>query len=882
MNQNLYIGLLIFLIVLIYYQDLFCQYKLNTVNEQFSLVSGKIFQTDGTIRGKVLDEKGIPVPNANIIVLETFRGTTSDDTGVFVIKNLDAGQYTIKISHVGYETKTEQIKLPGRTDGESIFYLKSTSFLIGGIEVTGSEDFLPYEAVTKTYIYGGEIEHFQASSVKDVLDLVPGIRKTDNPTLSKFSQAAIRSDETDKISALGTLVLVDGVPVSNNADLQFERMQNSNTGISNIGGGADLRKIPADNIDYIEAISGIPSVKYGDLTEGVINIKTKSYYQTNRLKIKNNPDTHELNACGVFPVTGKELNYNLNLALSERDIRIKGDEYSRLTGQLSFSDLLFDDHLEINHKVNGQLIFDEEEPKGDIYRVKNYNRGSEAAYSTRGKYFFNNDKSNNIEFTGYINLHNENSMKSRLIQSDLRILPNGDTISSYLGKVETKGKEWLTGFNLNYNRIFYSTDLLHKFLAGTELRYEANTGEGIILDTLFNYYGGESGIRPYNFDKFPGQLLLSFYSEDAVQGNFPFDFLFTAGFRYELYRPYAFNFKGLWGNGDLVKSRQGSFFNPRLNLLIPLSMNNQLRISYGTTSKSPSMNYLYPPEEVLRWRDPNTNKLVYFRFNKSDYNLKGIREEQLEVSFDQKIMDLIGSSVTGYYKERKNEIEDQPVPVFVSSSVSGTEKIYFINYYLQSENLGWTISKGLEFVIRTKKIEPLNMSFTIIGTYSYLNSSRNGYSFDPAPDISKGRIPNFKPDTMLDTLIGFIYSPRGTWSDRLQMNYFIRYTLPILELWVTLRAEQIVFERNQNYSLEPVDFNSLSQSDQVKYNFDREIVRKTTKWLFNINVSKSLWEGAEVSFYINNIFDDPAIWQYYSSPTTITEVKRNPALFYGI
>jgi hypothetical protein len=39
----------------------------------------------------------------------------------------------------------------------------------------------------------------------------------------------------------------------------------------------------------------------------------------------------------------------------------------------------------------------------------------------------------------------------------------------------------------------------------------------------------------------------------------------------------------------------------------------------------------------------------------------------------------------------------------------------------------------------------------------------------------------------------------------------------------------------------------------------RSIKIKPNKWLFNVNVSKSLFKGAEVSFYVNNFLDDAAV-----------------------
>jgi hypothetical protein len=80
-------------------------------------------------------------------------------------------------------------------------------------------------------------------------------------------------------------------------------------------------------------------------------------------------------------------------------------------------------------------------------------------------------------------------------------------------------------------------------------------------------------------------------------------------------------------------------------------------------------------------------------------------------------------------------------------------------------------------------------------------------------------------------------------------------------------------------------------TDSVKLNtvkiardFDERIKKKPAKWLFNINISKALFKGAEVSFYVNNVLDDPALYryQYTYNLNDIAEEVRNPSLFYGI
>ncbi|MFH0988428.1 MAG: TonB-dependent receptor [bacterium] len=840
-------------------------------------------QSGISIRGTVKTQNGETLPGAYVVVVGTQRGTACDIEGRFVLQNLAPGTYTLQFSYMGCKGVKLPVTVRAGATVECHATLEEDCFKIGEIVVIGTRELLPSDPITKTQISSAEIEHMQATSIGDVLDLVPGVQKTSNPGLSKTSQVAIRGMESDNLSAFGTLVLLDGIPMSNNANLQFERLSGATAGSSNMGGGADLRLIPADNIENIEITRGIPSVRYGDVTAGVINIRTKIGPQPHRLKIKNNPDTREGNLGGGMVWEGTGVTYNLNLAQSERDIRKTGDEYSRLTAQVVTTNTFLENSLTLNNKFYAQKVFDEEQPKGDVLQTKNFNRGFNLTYGLWGKY--EDTEVSRIDFSTFLTYRRENSMKSRIVQSDLRILPNGDTVSIYLGKVETRGHEWNTGGRLEYNRTIITGAFVHKFLLGTDLQYNANTGEGILVDSLYNYYGSQSGKRSYSFDDIPDQLLANLYVEDQISGLIGWDFTLTLGARYEMYRPFKFNLKGLWANGDLFQSHQGSFFNPRMNLVLYLSKDNQLRISGGYTSKSPPMSNIYPPPEVFNWRDPVSKKTIQLGYDRCAADLKGYREGQVELSYDQRFIDLIGISASGYYKKRSNEPESQTIPVFISSTVNNRPTIYYVDEYSISQNLGWTESKGIEFSLKSNKIDALNMEFQLTASYNFFKRSRSGFDYNAYPDTSLGYYPNYVvPGVPTDTTIGRITSPTGRWDDKILLNYFIRYTVPKLGLWVTLRAEQNLQQRYQNFSLIPIDYARLTETELRDRLWEESMKVTPPKWLFNINISKSLYRGAEVSIFVNNVLDNSAVHrrQRTGDPTDLVEDIRNPELFYGI
>ncbi len=842
----------------------------------------RVQESIGTIKGVVRDKAGELLPGANVVIKGTRVGCSTSVDGAYIIAKLKPGVYMLEVSYVGCAAvRKEVVVRPGETSVAD-FVLDQPSFMIGAIECVGNTELLPKDANTKTVISSAVIEHYQASSVGDVLDLVPGIQKTANPGLSKTSQIAVRGDQDDNLSAFGTLVMVDGIPLSNNANLQFEKYTSSTTGVSNRLGGADLRTIPADNIQSIEVVSGVPSVRYGDVTSGIINVQTKIGRQPHRVKFKSNPDTWEGNLGGGIMFDSTGVSYNLNVARSERDLRKDGDEFTRLTGQVVLTNTLFDGAVTMNNKLYGQRLFDEEKPKGDVWQTHNYNRGYTLTYSLWGKYI-PPDEVSNWEYNTYVTYRKENSMRSKLVQSDIRILPSGDTISTYVGKVETRGEEWTLGGRLEWNQLFYTGDLIHRFTVGSDVQYNANTGEGVLVDTLFNYYGSTSGRSSYKFDDIPGQLLWSLYAEDKFTGTLGCDYNLSFGVRYEMYRPLSFNIKGLWGDGDLVRSRQGSYFNPRMNLLVYLSDVNQVRLSAGFSSKSPSMSSIYPEPDVLRWRNPFENRIVHFRPDLRSLDLKGYREGQVELAYDHKLFGNIGTSFSGYYKKRNNEPRSVDNPIFAIASVGQNSQAYFVDRYSKYANVGWTETKGLEFAFRTNQIRPLNMEFQLVGSYSFIKRGSNALLFDETPDASRGEFPNYRvPDMPYDTLVGLVYPSSYRWDDRLILNYYVKYTVPPLGLWITLRAEQLVFERYQSYSAKPLDYSLLSPAALLEQQFQESMRPRYVKWLFNLNISKSLFKGGEVSFYVNNFLDDPAIGRYNTTATTYSDNVRNPDLFYGI
>ena len=68
------------------------------------------------IRGKVTDVSGKALAGATVAISDSYIGFQTDSGGAFVIKGLKDGDYTLSVSFIGYETKTEAVSLQWRAD----------------------------------------------------------------------------------------------------------------------------------------------------------------------------------------------------------------------------------------------------------------------------------------------------------------------------------------------------------------------------------------------------------------------------------------------------------------------------------------------------------------------------------------------------------------------------------------------------------------------------------------------------------------------------------------------------------------------------------------------------------------------------------------------
>ena len=70
------------------------------------VVSFLLSGTDGTVRGKVTDTDGAPLPGANIYVPAVGIGAAADMEGKYIILNIPVGEYDVVVQMMGYQKQT--------------------------------------------------------------------------------------------------------------------------------------------------------------------------------------------------------------------------------------------------------------------------------------------------------------------------------------------------------------------------------------------------------------------------------------------------------------------------------------------------------------------------------------------------------------------------------------------------------------------------------------------------------------------------------------------------------------------------------------------------------------------------------------------------------
>lgn len=173
------------------------------------------FSISGTVYEVLEDGKKVPLPYATISIIEYGVGISTNDNGKYAISNLLPGKISVDIQFLGKQPIKRLISLNGNMVLD--FTMEEDNFKIEEIIVTAETTHSGQSTASK--ISRTAMDHLQATSLNDVLSLLPG-GITTNPNLNLSKQINIRTNTNEQINSLGSAIIRDGAPISNNANFQ--------------------------------------------------------------------------------------------------------------------------------------------------------------------------------------------------------------------------------------------------------------------------------------------------------------------------------------------------------------------------------------------------------------------------------------------------------------------------------------------------------------------------------------------------------------------------------------------------------------------------------------------------------------------------------------
>ena len=241
-----------------------------------------------SISGKILNSRTkAPIGYATVALSDDGFWDTTDEDGNFNIENVPAGKSLIIIHCFGFETKQAEIIIDKNILNYNVL-LNEKSLALKEVVVTSKGG----KQMANSYVIDRvALDHMQMISVADISSLLPGGKTTNNSKMAYLSpqRLFVNGESGEKGNAsFGVAVEVDGVRLSNNSGREFDT-----SGKVDIG-GADIRNITSSNIESVEVITGIPSVEYGDLTNGMVKINTRKGKSPLVVDMATKPNTKQI------------------------------------------------------------------------------------------------------------------------------------------------------------------------------------------------------------------------------------------------------------------------------------------------------------------------------------------------------------------------------------------------------------------------------------------------------------------------------------------------------------------------------------------------------------------------------------------------------------
>lgn len=833
-------------------------------------------------------------------------GGLTDGAGIYAAK-LTSGTWNVEVSSVGYTVFTSTIVV----DREMQFTATlKTDNVLPEVVVTARE---AHNASSASIIDTTAMRHLQPSSFSDILELLPGGITKDPEmgavnTISLRQASGITPSDDYATQALGTAFVVDGVRINNDAEMQTTPDNTRGSRLS-IGKGVDMRQLSTDEIESVEIVRGIPSVEYGELTSGLVNIKRKNSAGRFEARFKADTQSQLFYVGKGFNVLGNDswiLNTGLDYLDSKIDPRNNRESFSRITGfvrsnyrwsgpvarigwnsALSYSGTFEKDDNDPDLAVNNTIDYYEN-------RRHNFRWDNTLSYTPVAE-----SPLRSVAVVAGLSYSDENLEQqkhvspSRVMPMPVSVVPGSNYVGYlpmlYLADYRVEGRPFSAQVKVN-SRFLFTGDVLRENLKiGVEWNMSKNYGKGALYDLTRPLTAGNT-TRPRAFSDIPAMHQLSEYIESetsitAGRGTFTL----TAGLRETQ----------LLHLDSRYKLSGKPYFDPRFNLVWASPVGNpgghrltlELAAGAGWHTKMPVAAYLYPDKyytdiEQLNYyhnnEDYRTMNVMTYVDDLTNYDLRAARNFKWEVRADVSYRDN-RLSVT-YFRENMADGFRQAAEVFrytynkydasaydpVASGHAPTigELPFSPEAYLavryRPSNGSRTRKEGIEYTFSTRRFSGIHTRLTINGAYfRTVNSNSQSLWYKPSVVVNNKELQyvslyddndgaeyrSFNTNFLFDTDI----RPLG-----------LNFSIGIQNVWFTKR--RTLWRDGRPVSYMDIDMNVHPYTDESAADpYLSQLIRPFSEsnfvWLtvpvsttINLKATKTFWKKrVGIALYVNRL-----------------------------
>ena len=739
------------------------------------------------LSGTVYEQQGgkmVPLDYATVLLPDIGTSTPTDKSGKYRLRRLPVGKTRIRVTFVGKIPIDTVIVL--QSNRVLNFVMKEEDFKIKEIRVTAQVRNSGKSSAQ--YISRTAMDHIQATSLNDLMALLPG-GLTVNPTLNYAQQLNIRqvasSSKASSMNSLGSSVIRDGAPISNNANLQSMNPMVAGSasalgGGSGPEGGIDLRDIPTDNIESVEVVTGIPSVEYGDLTSGAVIIHSKAGKEPFRLRGKINPAVYQV-SLGKGLGLGKNagaLNLSGDYAYNVNKPTAAYTYFQRATAKALYSNTFFDNLLRSHTSLDLLYKKDSRDANPDDTRSQTSSEGRSMGFTlnTNGSLNINRGWLRSIRYVLSQRVNRSNSFYESVYSVanapysgsmvDGTVLSNfpgkkiydaeGDEVThftpqeshlqayylpnDYKGRNEIDSRELNTYAKISANLFTKTGKVNHRILFGADYRLDGNTGKGKtfaadappyrILSQL------NSTFRPRPYSDIPFITHWGAFAEENMRWSIGERVLdIQAGVRYD------------------HATRVGGLAAPRLNFSLDLLPGIwRVRGGYGVTAKMPTLLYLFPERayfEYINYSDltdtkiPESDRLFVTTtriFETDNPELRIARNRKLEIGTDLQLgktrihLNAYHERLSDGYTLGQDFSTFHPVKYAIYDRVKDGNLKLRADYPVLSDhfkplNALDIDNRGIEGTIDFGRFDAIRTAFILNGAYTVSHYHPLGYDF---------------------------------------------------------------------------------------------------------------------------------------------------------